>query len=398
MLFHKRRAQSSVEQKPTAMQKPKLVEDETGMMDIPFLVLTLLLLLIGLIMLFSASYARAYYDTKNATQVISKQIFFAGIGLVGLLACARLNYQIIQRFSIPLLFVALVLLLAVLLVGENVNGATRWINLGFNFQPSEVSKAAVVLSLAACMTVYQKKMDTLRYGLFPYLLILGAVALLLWLEPHKSATIIILLVGFVMMYLGGTKPKYLLTLVLIGVAVVVLYVLYKLVLSSGGGDYAQNRIIAWLNPEKYKGDESYQIVQSQYAIGSGGLTGLGLGKSRQKYMYLPEEHNDYIFAIVCEELGLIGAIGILILFALLIVRGYWIAIHAPDRFSKLTAAGFMTLLATQVIFNVGVVTNLLPPTGISLPFFSSGGTALAVQLSEIGIVLGISRWTKKAIR
>lgn len=395
MLFRKpKKEQEAPENELT--KKQRIVEDESGMMDIPFLVLTIMLLLIGLIMLFSASYARAYYNSQNAAAVISKQLLFAAIGVGAMLFASVMKPSVFYNFSIPLLVASVVLLIAVLLVGEEVNGAKRWINLGFNFQPSEISKAAVVVSIATYMSAYQKKMHTFRYGVLPYLAIMGIVAVLLLLEPHKSATIIILVVGFFMMIIGGTRPKYWGTILVIGVVAVGAYALYKLVLTDSTS-YAGNRIIAWLHPEKYKGDESYQIVQSKYAIGPGGLSGLGFGRSRQKYMYLPEEHNDYIFAIVCEELGLIGAVGILVLFSLLIIRGYWIAMHAADRFSMLTAAGFMTLLATQVLFNVAVVTNLIPPTGISLPFFSSGGTALAVQLAEIGVVLNISRRTKKIV-
>ena len=226
-------------------------------------------------------------------------------------------------------------------------------------------------------------MKTFKYGFLPYMVILGLIAILLFLEPHMSATIIILALGFVMMILGGTNWKFLAGLAVAGIVLVVVYLATK--------GYTADRIKAWLDPESYPLDEGLQILQSQYAIGSGGLLGLGFGKSRQKYLYLPEEHNDYIFAIVCEELGFVGAVGILILFAMLILRGYWIAMHARDRFSMLMAAGLTTLLAIQVFLNVAVVTNLLPATGISLPFFSSGGTALIMQLAENGIMLNISR-------
>lgn len=369
--------------------------DETGIMDIPYLVLTLLLMVIGLIMLFSASYARASYITGNPASYFVSQSIYAVIGIGVMLLAGRYNYQRLQKFALPLMAISIILLVLVLVMGSSTNGAKRWINLGIRFQPSEIAKFTVILFFATYMTHHQKQMHTLRYGIAPYLAILGVVALLLLLEPHKSATLIILGVGFIMMILGGSKPKHLWILVGLGVAVVGAYVLYKYFKSSG--DYASNRIMAWLNPDKYASDESYQIVQSRYAIGPGGLSGVGLGKSNQKNMYLPEEHNDYIFAIVCEELGLIGAIGILLLFMMLILRGYWISMHAYDRFGKLMAAGLTTLLAIQVFLNVGVVTNLLPPTGISLPFFSSGGTALIIQMAEIGVVLSISRWTKKSM-
>ena len=186
-----------------------------------------------------------------------------------------------------------------------------------------------------------------------------------------------------MMYVAGTAPKWLLGGAAVAVVFVIVYVSFM--------GYAGDRITAWLHPEQDPGDTGYQILQSLYAIGSGGLFGLGLGKSKQKYLYLPFQYNDYIFAIICEEIGLIGAAVIIILFALLILRGYWIALRAKDRFSTVFCAGLVTLIAVQTLLNFGVVTNLLPSTGIALPFFSYGGTALAVNLAQMGIVLGISR-------
>lgn len=360
------------------------VETDRGMIDVPYLVLTVLLVVIGLIMLFSASYARAYYKTGNSAKYFISQLMFAVMGMGVLFLFSRIPYEWYQKLSLLILFVAVAILALVPLIGIEVSGATRWISLGFTrFQPSEIAKFAVITSFAAIMAAHTRDMKGFKYGFAPYMLILGVIAGLLYLEPHMSATLIILAVGFIMMILGGTNWKFLIGLVVVAVALVAVYLLTK--------GYTADRIRAWLDPESDPLDKGLQILQSQYAIGSGGLTGLGFGRSRQKYMYLPEEHNDYIFAIVCEELGFIGAIGILALFALLIIRGYWIAMHARDRYSMLLAAGLTTLLALQVFLNVAVVTNLLPSTGISLPFFSSGGTALIMQLAENGIVLNISR-------
>lgn len=360
------------------------VETDRGMIDVPYLVLTVLLVVIGLIMLFSASYARAYYKTGNSAKYFISQLMFAVMGMGVLFLFSRIPYEWYQKLSLLILFVAVAILALVPLIGIEVGGATRWISLGFTrFQPSEIAKFAVITSFAAIMAAHTRDMKGFKYGFAPYMLILGVIAGLLYLEPHMSATLIILAVGFIMMILGGTNWKFLVGLVVVAVALVAVYLLTK--------GYTADRIRAWLDPESDPLDKGLQILQSQYAIGSGGLTGLGFGRSRQKYMYLPEEHNDYIFAIVCEELGFIGAIGILALFALLIIRGYWIAMHARDRYSMLLAAGLTTLLALQVFLNVAVVTNLLPSTGISLPFFSSGGTALIMQLAENGIVLNISR-------
>lgn len=372
--------------KPLAAQDGALrtAETDRGMIDVPYLVLTILLVVIGLIMLFSASYARAYYKTGNSASYFISQLIFACMGIGALLLFSRIPYDWYQKLSLLILFVAVALLALVPLIGVKVGGAKRWISLGFTrFQPSEIAKFAVIVSFAAIMAAHTRDMKSFKYGFAPYMLILGVISVLLYLEPHMSATLIILALGFVMMILGGTNWKYLVALVVLGVAFVAIY------LSTKG--YTGDRVAAWLHPENDPLDKGLQILQSQYAIGSGGLTGLGFGRSRQKYLYLPEEHNDYIFAIVCEELGFIGAIGILILFAMLILRGYWIAMHARDRFSMLLAAGLTTLLALQVFLNVAVVTNLLPSTGISLPFFSSGGTALIMQLAENGIVLNVSR-------
>lgn len=372
--------------KKLTAQDPTLrpVETDRGMIDVPYLVLTVLLVVIGLIMLFSASYARAYYKTGNSARYFISQLVFAVMGMGVLFLFSRIPYEWYQKLSLLILFVAVAILALVPLIGIEVGGATRWISLGFTrFQPSEIAKFAVITSFAAIMAAHTRDMKGFKYGFAPYMLILGVIAGLLYLEPHMSATLIILAVGFIMMILGGTNWKFLVGLVVVAVALVAVYLLTK--------GYTADRIRAWLDPESDPLDKGLQILQSQYAIGSGGLTGLGFGRSRQKYMYLPEEHNDYIFAIVCEELGFIGAIGILALFALLIIRGYWIAMHARDRYSMLLAAGLTTLLALQVFLNVAVVTNLLPSTGISLPFFSSGGTALIMQLAENGIVLNISR-------
>ncbi|MGN1306450.1 MAG: putative lipid II flippase FtsW [Faecousia sp.] len=360
-----------------------VIENDRGVMDLPYLLLTVLLVIFGLIMLFSASFARAYYITGNSASYFTSQAIFAVLGIGAMYAMSRVPYEWYYKFSRLIYGVTILLLLAVLLVGSTVNGSTRWINLGFTqLQPSEIAKLSLIISLSVLMTRNQKDIKS-PHTFFACAGALVIIALLLIAEPHFSATIIVALLWFCMMAIGGTNRKYLGIIVAIGAAGLLFLLL------SGG--YTSERITAWRNPEADPLDSGLQILQSEYAIGSGGLLGLGFGKSRQKYLYLPEEHNDYIFAIVCEELGFIGAVGILILFALLIIRGYWIAMHARDRFSMLLAAGLTTLLAIQVVLNVAVVTNLLPATGISLPFFSSGGTALIMQLAESGIMLNISR-------
>lgn len=361
--------------------------EKQGSIDTPFLWLTLLLVSIGLIMLFSASYARASYeDASDPAHYFIRQGAVALVGLALMLLVSRMDYHWFGKMSKPFLALVLVLLVLTLAIGTEEGGARRWLNLGISFQPSELAKLAVILFFADSMARNRNRMQTLRYGFLPYLAVLGIVAALLFLQPHMSATLIILGVGFVMMILGGTNGKHLAVLVLLGVVLVAVYLMTK--------GYTGDRVTAWLDPEADPTDKGYQTLQSQYAIGSGGFFGLGFGKSRQKYLYLPEEHNDYIFAIICEELGFLGALSIIILFSLLILRGFWIALHARDRFGLLLAAGLSTLLAVQVFLNMGVVSNLLPSTGISLPLFSYGGTALLIQLTQLGMILSVSRRDK----
>lgn len=358
-------------------------------MDISFLALVVILLAIGVTMVLSASFARAYFDpggvTKGkATYYFIRQFIFAALGVAAMITCSQLPVGFYKRFSMPVLIVAVILLMLVPIIGTNANGAKRWIGLGaFTIQPSEVAKIGIILAFASMIFARRGRMKSFRYGILPFAAILAAIVGLLVLEPHFSASIIIVAIGGVMLFLGGARLIWFIAAaVAAGGGIAVLLTMFP---------YASTRITTWRDPFASTSDEGYQIVQSLYSIGSGGLTGLGLGQSRQKYLYLPEEHNDFIFSVVCEELGFIGALLILTLFALLIIRGYWIALHSTDRYSFLVAAGITTLLAIQVILNVAVVTNLVPCTGISLPFFSYGGTALLMQMAEMGIVLSISR-------
>ena len=356
-----------------------------GRMDLPFLVMTLLLLVIGLVMVLSASYARSYYENDgNATSVFTRQLLLAATGVVWMLAASRFSAAFYRRFAFWTVLAAIALLIMVLLIGTESGGARRWIGVGnASFQPSELAKVAVILSFAHMSCVYGEKMKTFKYGVLPFAGILGVILLLLVLEPHLSACVIIVAIGGIMMFLGGTKFRWF--ALVLGVGLVAGLILV------GSMDYAGSRVEVWRDPEGSELDGAWQITQSLYAIGSGGLMGLGLGQSRQKFMYLPEEHNDFIFAVVCEELGFIGAVLILALFAILILRGFWLGMHARDKFSGMVILGITSLLAIQVFLNVAVVTNLVPCTGISLPFFSYGGTALWVQLAEMGIVLAMSR-------
>ena len=364
--------------------KDKVLLDERGLLDLPFLALTVLLVLIGVVMVFSASYARAYYLKGNSTYYFARQAIFAVAGIGGMLFVSRLNYQLWRSASFIILGVSVVFLMLVPIIGSTANGAKRWIEVaGIRFQPSELAKIAIIMTFSAMISTTRDKMRTFRYGIAPFGALMIVLCGLVALERHFSCILIMLLLAAAMLFLGGVQIKW---FALGGVAVAVFMVIY---LKTQG--YAGSRITAWRDPASDPTDNGYQILQSLYAIGSGGLMGLGLGKSRQKYLYLPEEHNDYIFPILCEELGFVGAVVVILLFVLLIVRGYYIAMHARDRFGALLAAGISTHIALQTFLNIGVVTNFLPATGISLPFFSYGGTALLMQLFEAGIVLAVSR-------
>ncbi len=361
-----------------------------GPLDVPFLLMTLLLTGVGLIMLFSASFPMAYYETGKPAYYLIRQGIFAAIGTAAMLLIGRINYERYRVAGKYVLAASIGMLILVLIpgIGITVNGATRWMGFGelFRFQPSEIAKIGVILYFADSISKKKERMQTFRYGILPYGIILGMIAGLMLLEPHFSGTVLILGIGAVMMFAGGIQGIWIAAGA--GVAGVVGWAYL-----TGKIAYNSSRILIWqdpLNPDWMQG-AGYQTRQSLLAIGSGGLLGVGLGQSRQKFMYLPERHNDFIFSIICEELGLLGATFIMLLFALLIIRGYWIALHARDRFGALLAVGVTTQIALQVFLNVAVVSNLIPNTGISLPFFSYGGTALVIQLSEMGLVLSVSR-------
>ena len=297
---------------------------------------------------------------------------------------SRMDAALWKKYSVPLYIVSIVLLLLVLGMGSSVNGARRWISLGgIRFQPSEVAKFTMIVMLARLSEDFGSRVREFRFGVAGYGCALLGLLIPLALEKHLSAILLMGMVAVTMMFISGTRVRYL----ALGAAGAAGFV--GIYISLMG--YAGDRVTAWLHPEQDPSDTGYQILQSLYAIGSGGLFGLGLGKSRQKYLYLPFQYNDYIFSIACEELGLVGAVGIMALFSGLILRGYWIALHARDRFSSMLAAGLVSLIAIQTVLNLCVVSNILPSTGISLPLFSYGGTALAMNLSELGVILSISR-------
>ena len=363
-----------------------------GSMDLPFLLLVLLLTGIGLIMLFSASFPYAYYNNGDAFYIIKRQAFFAVIGLVAMVVVGRINYQRWRGASKLLLCISLFLLILVAIpgIGIKVNNARRWLGIPnvFTFQPSEIAKLAVILFFADSISKKREKMLTWKEGVLPYAIILGVIAILMMLEPHLSGTILNVSTGAIMMAVGGL-PAWMIGLGIGGGSLAAIG--YIKAVEHGIISYGAGRIQMWHDPWLDSTDTGYQMVQSLIAIGSGGLLGVGLGKSRQKFLYLPERHNDFIFSVVCEELGLIGASIIMLIFALLIIRGFWIALHARDRYGSLLVVGIMSHLGLQTFLNIAVVSGFVPATGISLPFFSYGGTALALQLVEMGLVLSVSR-------
>ena len=360
-------------------------------LDVPFVLLIFVLLAIGITMMFSASYPVAFYENNDSYYYLKKQLLFAAIGLAVMLAVSFIDYHYYHRFAAIILAISYVALILVLILPAQAGGVHRWIGMGsFGIQASEISKFAIVLFMAHWGSRYYDRMGTLKYGVLPGAAVLVSTAALLILEPHYSCIVIIALLTVIMMFVSGIKIKWL-AVAAIGLAAVIL-----LLWVTGLLTYAMERLDGWgqaLNEDLDRDmwNATYQTRNSLYAIGSGGLFGLGLGQSRQKYLYLPEPQNDFIFAIVCEELGLVGAVVILLIFALLVWRGIIISLRARDRFGKLLGIGLTSHIGLQVILNILVITDWLPNTGISLPFFSYGGSSLLTLMFEMGVILSVSR-------
>lgn len=366
----------------------------TGSIDIPFLAITIALLTIGLIMLFSASYPYAYYkNNHDSYYYFTRQFVFAVVGLVAMAVMSKINYKWLRVVSVPLLAVTILLLIIVLFYHTDVGGAgdssfKRWIPIGsFTLQPSDIAKFTIILTMATYISNYYGKMRTFKYGVcFP----LGIIAVfcgLIYLEHHMSCTILMFLIGATLMFVGGSDWK----LFAFGAAVLALVIFMVVTFPELLESYAGDRIRAWLDKDFSPTDLRWQTNNSLYAIGSGGLFGVGLGNSKQKYLYVSEPQNDFIFSIVCEELGFVGAAVIIILFAALVIRGFVIASRCHDKFGALIVIGIVAQIGIQVILNIMVVTDTIPNTGIALPFFSYGGTAMMMLLFEVGVVLSISR-------
>lgn len=357
------------------------------------LFVVLALLVFGLVMVFSASYADAQSRYGDSYYFIKRQSIMVALGLIFMTVASRIPLRTYKWLAVPAYCASALLLVAVLFMGDSGGGAQRWIEIGtLRFQPSEIAKYTLILTLAWYYSKYESKAFDFKdkrtsnlYGTIFPLCLIGFICGLVLLEKHLSGIIIIGAIGLMVMFASGIRLKLL--GVFGGVAAVGVTAFALLT------DYTKRRIDIWKNPAAFPQDGGWQTLQGMRAIGSGGFFGLGLGNSRQKFSYVSQPQNDFIFTIVCEELGFIGAMAVIVLFGLLVWRGFVIAMRAPDRFAQLTAIGISSKIALQVLLNIAVVTNSIPNTGISLPFFSYGGTAMVVQLVEIGTLLAISRYT-----
>lgn len=357
-----------------------------GGVDRPFLILVIILVCLGSIMVFSASYVAAEQDYNDSLYFLKQQLRWVFLGFIVMLVAAQIDYRKFQLFTVPFFIVSTLLLCAVPLIGVVRNGAKRWIQVGpISVQPSEVVKLALIMVLAMYISVNTQRMKKFRFGiLVPYSLI-GLVCFITAMERHLSATVIIFLIGTILVFLGGGSAKFLGGCAAIAGGIVGFLAMFL--------DYAKLRLQYWLHPELDASDSGYQLLQSLYAIGSGGILGVGLGNSRQKYLYLPESQNDFIFAIICEELGLVGAVVVIALFVCLIWRGILIAMRAPDTYSCLLVLGIIAQVGLQAVMNIAVVTGTMPVTGVSLPFFSYGGSSLLMLMGEMGMILAVSRYS-----
>ena len=398
---------------PGRQVKEKNIFRVRGMPDIPLLVIILILVGFGLAMVYSASYPWAENDYGNSYYYVQRQLIFTGIGAALMFVFTSVDYKIYMKFGALVFFaVSFLLLASVPVIGTSVNGAKRWIDLGiFRFQPTDIMKLALVMMLAWYISRYvdayrdfdDRTIATKNKSFFkrkfkewfpvfmrevavPFLIVFAVCAVTL-LERHLSGTIILFIIGWIVMLWGRISLPWLLGVLGAGGAGAAFIAIFT--------DYTSDRLNTWLNPYSDPLGDGWQVIQAFNAIGSGGLFGVGFTNSTLKHLYLPEPQNDFIFAIVCEEFGFIGAIGLLIIFGLFVWRGFVIAAKAPDCFSRLLAAGITCKVGVQALLNIFVVTGLFPPTGIAMPFISYGGTALIILMAECGILLCISKFSRE---
>lgn len=359
---------------------------QNGAMDLPFFITVIVLVTVGLVMLYTASYANAYYQTGNSAKYFNQQAIFAAVGVAAMLLISKISVKFLRKMVLPVYILSLALLVLALAMGKG--SFKRWIYVGgISFQPSEIAKFAIILVISHLGAKYYQTMNSVAFTMAPFVAVLPILALTV-LEPHMSATIIMVLISVVMVVVAGGNMKFISFVGVCagGVGVVILAGLNKL-------SYALDRVKLWLGiaVDTVQTADGWQTQQAIYALGSGGMLGRGFGKSNQKYLYMPEPQNDFIFAIIGEELGFVGALLIIILFGYFVYRGFLIAVRARDKFSSLLALGITFHVGLQAALNLLVVSNVIPNTGISLPFFSYGGTSLLMTLGEMGIMLSISR-------
>ena len=363
--------------------------------DFTLVITVLLLLSLGLVMVLSASSPTSLQEYGNSYKYFLRQLIFAILGLIGMYFVSKIDYRIYQKFYKQAWWLSVVLLITVLVIGTESHGAKRWIDLGFTtFQPSEIVKFLMIVFYAGILVKNRNDLGKFKKGLVKHLICLVPIIGLLILEPHISTSMVIIITCCVMIIMAGCKFWQFIAAGLtagsaIGAVATILYFISDKFQEKF--QYIVTRITTFLDPWQYATGEGWQVIQSLYAIGSGGLFGTGLGDSKQKYLYLPEPHNDFIFSVLAEELGFAGCLLVFILFAIFIWRGVLIAMKAPDMFGSLVAIGITTLVGIQAIINVAVVTSSMPATGMQLPFFSYGGTALFILLCEVGVLLSISR-------
>lgn len=369
------------------MGRTKLfITKKIGPMDFPLMITTLLLVLIGIVAVFSASFYSSISESGSPYGFAIKQVVFAIMGLICMVLATKMNYHVWRTFAIPILGVSFFLLVIVIAgAGTTVNGATRWIGiLGFSLMPGEISKFSMIIATAAYISAKPKRVNTLK-GLFPIIICLGLACALIMKQPSLSVAATLAVIIMCMLIVAGLNKTFLIG----GGALFAVALIFAIIGDRDGYRFA--RVTGFLHPFKDASGDSFQVVQSLMALGSGGIFGVGIGKSIQKTMYLPEPHNDFIMAIIGEEVGFIGILVIIILYVILIWRGVIIAINAPDLFGTLLATGIVSMVSAQVIFNIGVVTSSLPATGIALPFISYGGNALIIFMTCSGILLNISK-------
>ncbi len=368
-----------------AKKKSKLILKNP--LDFTLLITVFILLGLGIITVLSASSPTALAETGNSYKYLIKQMEAAIIGIFLMFVASKIDYKLWQKNYKIIYFICMILLLAVCALGREAGGAKRWLDMGFlSFQPSEVAKVGIIIFYSAWLTKNKEKLKSFKYGfIYPIAWLAIPIFFVLILQNHFSATLVICMLAGILMILAGCKIRY---FIFVGMPLAVLGVLAIIVAGQG---FRMQRVLTFFDPWQDIKGNGWQIVQSLYAIGSGGLFGVGLGESKQKYLYIPEPHNDFIFAVLAEELGFIGCAIVIILFAILIWRGITIAMKAPDMFGSLLAAGITSMIAIQVLVNIAVVTASMPVTGMALPFFSYGGTALIITLTSIGILLSVSR-------